>query len=188
MVILAAAMVGATLPMLPLQVLWINMTTGGVLGLFLALEPKERDLMHHPPRSTNAPILDAALLGRVVLVGALILVAAFGLFQWELARGAGVDAARTVAVNTVAMIQAFYLVNCRSLRHSVLSIGLFRNGWLWAGIAGVLALQVALTYLPVLNKIFRTAPIGLDEWLRILGAGLAAFLLVEVQKSLTQRR
>ncbi|MCG3149804.1 MAG: putative cation-transporting ATPase F [Verrucomicrobiae bacterium] len=186
LVILAAAMVGAALPMLPIQVLWINMTTGGVLGLFLALEPKERDLMQHAPRSPGAPLLNAALLGRVVLVGALILVAAFSLFKWELARGASVDAARTVAVNTVAVIQAFYLANCRSLRHSVLSIGLFRNGWLWAGIAGVLGLQLALTYLPVLNRIFRTAPIGLDEWLRIIGAGAAAFLLVEVQKRLTR--
>jgi len=186
LVILAASLVGATLPMLPLQVLWINMTTGGVLGLFLALEPKERDLMRHPPRSPAAPLLSAPLLWRVVLVGVLILVAAFGLFEWELARGASVDAARTVAVNTVAVIQAFYLVNCRSLRHSVMSVGLFRNGWLWAGVVGALLLQAALTHVPALNQVFRTAPIGVDEWLRILGAGLAGFVLVEIQKWVTR--
>ena len=119
LVILAAALVGATLPILPIQVLWINMTTGGVLGLFLALEPKERDLMNRPPRAPSAPILTGRMLAQVVLVGLLILIAAFGLFKWELARGAGLEAARTVALNTVAMIQAFYLVNCRSLRHSI---------------------------------------------------------------------
>ena len=191
LVILAAALAGATLPILPIQVLWINMTTGGVLGLFLALEPKERDLMQRPPRAPVAPILTGRMLAQVVLAGVLILIAAFGLFQWELRRGAGVDAARTVALNTVAVIQALYLVNCRSLRHSLLAIGLFRNGWLWLGIAGVLLLQAAITYLPFLNSIFQTAPIGWDEWLRILAAGLVVLGVVEIYKWLsseTKRR
>ena len=182
LVILAAALVGATLPILPLQVLWINMTTGGLLGLFLALEPKERDLMQRPPRAPDAPILTGRMLSQVVLVGLLILIAAFGLFKWELARGAGIEAARTVALNTVAVMQALYLVNCRSLRHSIWSIGFFRNGWLWLGIVGVLLLQVGLTYLPFLNAVFQTAPIGWDEWLRILGASITGVLLVEFQK------
>ena len=77
---------------------------------------------------------------------------------------------------------ALYLVNCRSLRHSILSIGLFRNGWLWLGIAGVLLLQAAITYLPFLNSIFQTAPIGWDEWLRILAAGLVVLGVVETHK------
>ncbi|MCU0783512.1 MAG: cation-transporting P-type ATPase [Verrucomicrobia bacterium] len=188
LVILAASLAGATLPILPLQVLWINMTTGGVLGLFLALEPKERDLMQRPPRAPGAPILTGRMLAQVVLAGLLILIAAFGLFQWELRRGAGVDAARTVALNTVAVIQALYLVNCRSLRHSILSIGLFRNGWLWLGIAGVLLLQAAITYLPFLNSIFQTAPIGWDEWLRILAAGLVGLGVVEAHKWLSSER
>ncbi len=188
LVILAASLVGTTLPILPLQVLWINMTTGGLLGLFLALEPKERDLMHRPPRAPGAPLLTGRMLAQVGLVGLLILLAAFGLFQWELARGAGLEAARTVALNTVAVIQALYLVNCRSLRHSIWSIGLFRNGWLWLGVIGVLLLQAGLTYLPWLNTVFQTAPIGGDEWVRILGAGLIGMLLVELQKWLVHRK
>jgi Ca2+-transporting ATPase len=188
LVILAAALAGATLPILPIQVLWVNMTTGGVLGLVLALEPKERDLMQRPPRAPTAPILSGQMLAQVVLVGLLILIAAFGLFEWELSRGAGVDAARTVALNTVAVIQALYLVNCRSLRHSIWSIGLFQNGWLWLGIVGVLLLQAGITYLPFLNAVFQTAPIGWDEGLRILGTGLTGVLLVEFQKWLVNRK
>ncbi len=185
LVILSAALAGATLPILPIQVLWINMTTGGVLGLLLALEPKERDLMQRPPRAPGAPILAGRMLAQVALAGVLILIAAFGLFQWELRRGAGVDAARTVALNTVAVIQALYLVNCRSLRHSILSIGLFRNGWLWLGIAGVLLLQAGITHLPFLNSVFQTAPIGWDEWLRILAAGLTVLGVLETAKRLS---
>jgi Ca2+-transporting ATPase len=188
LVILAAALAGATLPILPIQVLWINLTTGGVLGLFLALEPKERDLMQRPPRAPGMSILTGRLLAQVAQVGIIILIAAFGLFQWELLRGAGVDAARTVALNTVAVIQALSAVNCRSLRHSILSIGLFRNGWLWLGIAGVLLLQAGITYLPFLNYIFQTAPIGWDEWLRILAAGATAMVLIESQKVILFRR
>ena len=144
--------------------------------------------MSRPPRAPSAPILTRRMLAQVVLVGLLILIAAFGLFKWELARGAGLDAARTVTLNTVAIIQAFYLVNCRSLRHSIWSLGLFRNGCLWLAIIGVLLLQAGLTYLPLLNTIFQTAPIGWGEWLRILGAGLTAALLVESQKWLVTRK
>jgi len=188
LVIMTAALVGTTLPILPLQVLWINMTTGGVLGLFLALEPKDKDLMDRPPRIADAPILTRPMLTQLVFVGFLILVAAFGLFKWEMDRGAGIDAARTVALNTVAIIQAMYLVNCRSLRHPVLTIGLFRNGWLWLGIVGVILLQLALTYVPFLNKLFQTAPIGWSEWTNIALAGGATLLLVEILKWIQNRR
>jgi magnesium-transporting ATPase (P-type) len=127
------------------------------------------------------------MLAQVVLVGLFMLIVAFGLFQWELARQASSDAARTVVLNTVAVIQALYLLNCRSLRHSIWSLGLFRNGWLWLGLAAVLLLQAGITYVPFFNAMFRTAPIGGDEWLRILGAGLTAVLLVEFQKWMVNR-
>ncbi len=88
-----------------------------------------------------------------------------------------------MALNTVAAIQALYLLNCCSLRHSLLSIGLFRNGWLWFGIAAVLLLQVCITYVPFLNAVFRTAPIGWGEWVRIAAASLAVVVAVEALKS-----
>jgi len=182
LVILAASLVGTTLPILPLQILWINMTTGGLLGLFLALEHKERDLMNRPPRHPDAPILSPSMLAQVVVVGLVILAGAFGLFRWELDRGASLDQARTVSLNTVAVIQGFYLLNCRSLNHSLISIGVFRNRWLWLGLLGMMLLQVALTHTPFLNQVFQTAPLGADEWLRIFAAGLAALAIVEIQK------
>jgi cation-transporting ATPase F len=87
-----------------------------------------------------------------------------------------------VALNTVAVIQAFYLLNCRSLSRPLFSRHLFSNRWLWVGVAGTLLLQVALTHVPALNTVFRTAPLGADEWLRVLGAGVIAMLVVEAWK------
>jgi Ca2+-transporting ATPase len=153
-----------------------------LLGLFLALEPKENDLMERPPRQPDSPILTGRLLLQVVVVGMLILIGAFGLFRWEVARGAGLAEARTVALNTVAFIQAFYLLNCRSLNHSLLSVGVFRNRWLWAGLISMLLLQVALTHVPQLNAIFGTAPLGIEEWMRIVGAGAVSLVFVEALK------
>ncbi|MCX6032573.1 MAG: HAD-IC family P-type ATPase [Chloroflexi bacterium] len=118
LVILAAIVLGFALPILPIQILWINMMTSVLLGLTLAMEPGEPDIMRRPPRDPRAPILTRALVGRVVLVGLLILVAAFGLFELELSLGAGVEIARTVAVNAVVVIEILLPVQ-RPLAHPV---------------------------------------------------------------------
>ena len=187
LVILLAVFLGATLPILPVQILWVNMTTALLLGLMLAFEPKEKDLMLRPPRDPESPILSRALLLRILLVGILLLVGAFGLFEWALSQGVSEDAARTVAVNVFVFGELFYLFNCRSLTRSVLAVGLFSNRWLLAGVAVMIALQVAFTYVPLMNTIFHSAPIDPVWWLSILGVGLAIYLIVEAEKGLRRR-
>ena len=116
LVILAAIVLGVTLPILPIQILWINMMTAVLLGLTLAMERGEPDIMRRPPRDPGAPILTRVLVWRVVLVGLLILVAAFGLFELELGLGVDIAVARTVAVNAVVIIEIFYPVSYTHLR------------------------------------------------------------------------
>jgi cation-transporting P-type ATPase F len=170
------------LPILPVQILWINMTTAGFLGLMLAFEPKEPGIMTRMPRSPKTPILTKNLIGRIFLVGGLLLVAVFALFQWEMVRGADIDQARTVAVNVFVVMELFYLFNCRSLTKSVFQLGFFSNMWVFVGTAVMLLVQIAYTYLPVMNRLFQSAPLDLGAWLRITGAGIIVFAIVEFEK------
>ena len=187
LVILVAVLLAQPLPVLPVQALWINMTTAVLLGLTLAFEPREPGLMDRPPRPPGASILDAVLLQRILLVGLMLLAGAFGLFEWALYHGASVEQARTVAVNVFAVGQAFYLLNCRSLRYSMFRIGVFSNPWIWAGIAAMALVQLAFTYLPVMNRLFHTAPIPGGYWLAILGVGLVIYVVMGLEKLLRPR-
>jgi len=187
LVIVAAILAGATLPITPLQILWINMTTAVLLGLMLAFEPVEKGLMHRPPRAPAAPILDRALIGRIVLVSVLLLLGAYGLFLNELRQGHTLAEARTVAVNVFVVVEMCYLFNCRSLTRSFVAVGLFSNPWLWLGCGLMLGLQLLLTYAPLMNRLFATAPIGLGEWLQIAAFGILASAVVGLEKRLRGR-
>lgn len=188
LVIVAAILAGATLPITPLQILWINMTTAVLLGLPLAFEPIEKGIMRRPPRRLDQPVLDAALIRRIVLVSFLLLAGAFGLFLRELAQGHSLAEARTVAVNVFVMVEAAYLFNCRSLTRGFWKQGLFSNLWLWAGVGSMMLLQLAMTYLPVMNQLFGTAPIGVAEWLEITLVALLSSSVIALEKWLSNRR
>lgn len=182
LVILAAIFAGEMLPILPVQLLWLNMTTALALGLMLAFELKERDIMQRPPRDPRQPILTGALIGRIVLVSLVLLVGAFGSFEWALSQGFSDAAARTVAVNVVAMVQLFYLFNCRSLTKSMFQLGVFSNPWIGVGVASMVALQLLFTYAPFMNRFFHSAPIGWDAWWRILLTAVVAYLIIGLEK------
>jgi magnesium-transporting ATPase (P-type) len=187
LVILAAILLATTLPVLPVQVLWVNMTTAVALGLVLAFEPLERGVMQRPPVPPSRPLLTAALVWRIVMVSALMLVAAFGLFEWALAEGESTAAARTVAVNTFVVVQIAYLLNCRSLDRTMFAVGVLSNRWVPVGITAMLVLQLLFTYVPLMNTLFDSAPIDLVWWARVAAVGVAVHLLVEVEKWLRRR-
>jgi Ca2+-transporting ATPase len=184
LVIMTAVFIGATLPILPVQILWINMTTAGFLGLALAFEPKEPGIMLRPPRQPNAPILTRIMIFRIVLVSILMLGAAFGIFSWELSAGATLAEARTAAVNAFVMVELFYLFNCRALEKSVFQLSFFSNPWVLAGVVTMTLMQLLYTYLPVMNRLFQSAPIGPAVWGRTVAAGLVVFVIIEVEKRL----
>jgi len=187
LVILASIVLGVALPALPVQMLWINLMTALLLGLMLVFEPKEPDLMQRPPRDPREPILTFPLFMRTGFVTLIILAGAFGLFLWEQARGATLTEARTIVVNVIVVVEIFYLLNCRSLTHSMHSLGFFSNLWVLGGATATLAAQLLFTYAPFMNRLFHTAPLPAKVWLHIFAVGLVAFAAVGTEKWIRAR-
>lgn len=188
LVILAAIAVGVALPILPTQILWINMTTAIALGLMLAFEPKEAGIMTRPPRDPDQPLLTGWLVRRTLLVSTLLVASAWWLFAWELDNGAGLHEARTAALNLFVVVEAFYLFSCRSLTRSAWRLGMFANRWIILGVSAQAIAQFAITYLPAMNMVFDTAPIDIGVWVRIFAVTTAITIVVATDTLLPRIR
>lgn len=186
LVLLAAVLFGTTLPVLPVQLLWVNLVTA-LVGTTLIFEPREPGLMHRRPRPARAPILDRALGIRTAVVSLAVGAAAFGCFEWAQLHGMSDEASRTIAVNTIVVVEVGYLFACRSLSLPSWKIGLFTNPTVWLGASGLLGVQLALTYVPVMNHLFHTAPIDLWWWGVLTAIGFLVFVLAEAKKAWSAR-
>jgi calcium-translocating P-type ATPase len=165
------------LPVEPVQILWINLIVAVALALPLAFEAPEPDLMRRPPRDVSAPLLDRPLLVRTLAVAAALAGVAIGLF--EAARGAGltVAEAQTTAVTGAVLLQALYLITCRSLTRPNRELGHWSNPSVYAGIGVVLALQALFVYAPFMQTVFGSAALGARE---LLWAAAASTLVLPV--------
>ena len=181
--ILLAILLGTALPVEPVQLLWINMTTALLLGLMLVFEPKEKNLMQRPPRNPKMPILTFPLLMRSGLVTLIMLIGSFGLFWWA-RRVEGMDLAhaQTIVMNVIVMVELCYMFNCRFLLRPVFGRDFLANRWVFVGAFGMMAAQLAMTYVPFMNVLFHTAPLSPADWGRIIAVALSAFAAVEVEK------
>ena len=178
-----------TLPITPVQILWVNMVTAVTLALALAFEPAETGVMRRPPRDPAESILDRRLVGRVALVSVVIAAGAIVLFRVLLDGGAGVAVAQTAAVNVVVAAEVFYLFGCRSFTAPALSRrGLLGNRAALVATAVLVLLQLAMTYVPVMNVLFGTAPIGPATWGWVLLSGAVVLVVVELEKAVRRRR
>jgi cation-transporting P-type ATPase F len=121
-------------------------------------------------------------------VSVLMVAGGFALFLWERSHGADLAEARTIIVNVIVVVEAFYLLNCRSLSRSFFSLGVWTNPWVIGGIAAMIGAQLLFTYAPFMNQLFHSAPISALAWLKIIGVGLIVFAVVELKKWIDQRR
>ena len=186
--VFCAVLFGLTMPITPVQILWVNMVTAVTLALALAFERPEADIMTRPPRAPDEPLLNGLLAWRIVFVGFLLVAGGMGLFLWEVARGASLEAARTAAVNGVLMGEVFYLFNVRNLYASTLNReGFIGNPYVLLAIVMLVVCQVMFTYLPAMQDLFGTEPLGGDVWLRILGFGVVLLCAVEAEKLVLRR-
>lgn len=185
LVMLAAVLFGLTLPLTPVQILWVNMVVAITLALALAFEPAEPGVMQRPPRKSSQALLNGAFLRRIALVSVLIGGSAMALFQLAILQGLDLATARTVTVTALVVAQAGYLLNSRHLNSFSLKPSLlFTNRIAWLAIGILVLLQLAFVYSPLLQLWFGTQPLSLQHWFWSLGAALLIMLLVEVEKKL----
>jgi magnesium-transporting ATPase (P-type) len=183
-VILLAVLLGLALPVTAAQILWVNMVTAVTLAIALAFEPPEPGVMQRPPRPPSEPLITRLLLMRIVYVSLLMMGMAFWVFESELARGQSLDAARTAAVNMLVVGELVYLFNSRHfVAHSMARDTLTANPVaLWASIV-LIGLQLAFTYAPPLQFVFKTVALDGTAWTLILVLGAVKFLAVEAEKA-----
>lgn len=185
LVIIVAILLGRALPITPLQILWVNTVTAVTLSLPLAFEFPERNVMRRPPRDPREHLITPLIAWRIVFVSFLGLAGTFGLFTWERLHGADLAVSRTVAVNTLVLIEMFYLFNVRHFTASIFSrFGLLGNRYVPLVIAILLLAQMPFIYAPPLHELFGTAAISPLAWLRSLAVGVLVMMLLELEKAL----
>jgi magnesium-transporting ATPase (P-type) len=189
LILMGAIFMGTALPALPVQFLWVNLTTSVLLGLALVFEPKEPGLMERLPRDPKEPMVTPPLVMRTIFVSLFMLIGAYWLFYWELnVEGSTLAAARTTVINIIVLVETAYLFNCRSLQGSCFSAGLWSNPWAVGGAVAMIAGQVLFTYAPIMNQWFHSASITASSWLRIIVVATFTFAAVEIEKWIRGRR
>ncbi len=166
------------LPLLPLQLLWINLVTDGIPALALGMEPYEPDIMKRKPRGSKEKILDRASLVFAVIVGVVLSAAALYLFYMELP---DVNRARTMAFTSVVVFEMVVALSFRSSKY-VLGRAVVKNNRLIVAILITLALQFAVVHVGYLNAVFGTVPLAFMDWVRLFMTAVAIFILVELTK------
>jgi magnesium-transporting ATPase (P-type) len=187
-VILIAVFAGMALPVTAAQILWINMVTAVTLAIALGFEPAERGVMDRPPRPPREPLITRLLLGRILYVTVLMIAVTFGVYEWEIARGSSLETARTAAVNMLVIGELVYLFNVRHFTdHAFARDTLYGNPVAFWACVSLLAMQLAFTYAPPMQHLFRTTALDAASWLLIVALGLAKFLAVEAEKWVLRR-
>jgi Ca2+-transporting ATPase len=173
------------LPLLPIQILWMNLVTDGLPALALALDPKDPDLMKQPPRPPEARLLDT---GRLVAIGAeglMLSAIALGAFVYSLyGLHQEVEQARAVAFTVMVIAQLVHAFNCRSERWSLFQVGLWTNRPLLLAVSLSLGIQVVVLTVPAVATIFKVVPLPIEDWLLMGVMGLSPFVVMELIKIL----
>lgn len=179
----AALAFGLGLPLTAVMILWVNLVTDGVSDIPLGVEPKHRDVLEHPPRDPEEPIITKGVIGRIAILAPVIAVGTLGLYWYELQAGSH-QHAQTIAFTTLAAFQWFHAFNARSRYESVFSIGLFSNKWLLAGVGTGIVLQVVVIQTSIGKWLFDTVPLNLVDWGLIVLVASSIFVVDEIMKRL----
>ena len=177
-----ALLFGSPIPLLPVQLLWLNLVTNGIQDVALAFEPGIGDERRSPPRPPRESIFNRLMIERTLVAALFMGIVGFGLFQWCLASGWTEGAARNALLMLFVLYENFHLMNCRSETRSAFLMSPLRNPVLMVGVVAAFGIHVAMTYLPVGNQLLSTSPIDVDLWLILLALALPILLVMELHK------
>ena len=186
--LIIAILLGLTLPITPVQILWINMVSSVALAMALAFEPPESQVMKKAPRRIDAPILSKFLIWRITFVSILFSCGVFGQFLLAQFQGVDLETARTMTVNTLVVMEIFYLFSVRYTHGTSFTVrGLMgTNAVLWA-VGIVTALQFLFTYAPFMQLFFDAQPLAILQGIQVIGFGLAVLCILEVEKLIVRK-
>jgi len=187
-VMLVAGLIGWPLPLLPLQLLWINLVTDGLPALALATDPIEPDVLARPPRDPQAEIINRAFFGRLAFTGCLTAGAALAAFAWEFYGHGDVATARNAAFSALVIAELLRSFGARSNVRTVWEIGLFSNWRLFLIVAGSFALQLAIYFFAPLEIFFNTKPVSPSMLARWIMLGMIPLAVLEIAKIISRQR
>ncbi|MCX6374770.1 MAG: HAD-IC family P-type ATPase, partial [Armatimonadetes bacterium] len=183
---LSTILAGLPIPLLPVQILWINLVTDGFCTAPLALEPTEVGVLSEPPRDPREAIINRTMARRIVFFALFMFVGTMAVYTWGLETLA-LDRARTYAFIAMALFQVFNVFNVRSNSHSIFKVGFFSNPWVIAGVAVSVLAQIAAVHTRFFQSVFRTVPLSLSEWTLLAIAASTIVWAEEIRKLIAAR-
>ncbi len=178
-----AALLGMPLPLLPIQILWVNLATDSVPALALGVEPAEPGIMERSPRPPTEGVITRRMARMMAVQGLIIGLVTLGAFAVEYyVFGGTVERARVMAFSTTIFAQNVHAFNVRSNKYSVFQLGLFTNPWLVVAFGTVILSELMIVYVPIFQPVFKTMPLTLSDWSIVVGFGLVPLVIVELIK------
>ena len=180
--LLMAVATGMPLPLLPVQLLWLNLVTNGIQDVALAFEPGERGVLRRKPRPPQERIFDRLMIERTI-IGALVMGGVvFGVFAWLLSNGWSEAGARNVILLLMVLFQIIHIGNCRSETKSAFQLSPLRNPILMAGSTLAMLIHIMMMHLPIGRTLLEVEPVAPIIWLALLGCALTVTLAIELHK------
>lgn len=185
---LVALIVGLPLPLIAVQLLWLNLVTNGIQGVALAFEGGDPGVMDQPPRRPEEGIFNRLMIEETLLSGAVIALVALGAWYWLLENGWDEFAARNLIVLLMVLLENFHVFNCRSEYLSAFRVPISRNYFLIAGVVAAQGVHILALYVPFLRDVLQLQPVSPVEWLSLLALASLVVVVMEVEKAVRMHR
>lgn len=182
LMVLLAVVTGHPIPLLPVQLLWLNLVTDGIQSVALAFEPGEGDSLKRPPRPPSEPIFNRLMIERMIIAVSTVGIGGFCVFSFALRSGWSVEQARNLLLLVMVLFENFHVGNCRSESKSAFALSPLRSPLLFYGTIAAFAIHVLAMYVPFLQNILGTQPLSLEGWAAAIGVALLILPAMELHK------